>query len=240
MTIAYFCILQPATAIKKQIEVQAGPFSAFNDRKIAIAIQKFMVPWSIAMHGYSFPKLQTIETYREMMIAIIDAEELLPGHPDCAKEAKAYPVAFADLLTRIKNAAGMYCVVMRTYFGGSYACSDSVSLADRAVGRHRIDMRDALIKLFEEPIPESYKTGRKVMEAVLGRTLTDKPVLCFASNPALAAIVKPGTTPCVWESKARTELGMESVLKTIDTAGQELLMDFIGNQCILGTCILHQ
>jgi hypothetical protein len=53
-----------------------------------------------------------------MMIAIIDAEELLPGHPDCAKEAKAYPVAFADLLTRIKNAAGMYCVVMRTYFGG--------------------------------------------------------------------------------------------------------------------------
>jgi len=114
------------------------------------------------------------------------------------------------------------------------------SLADRAVGRHRIEMRDALIKLFEEPIPESYKAGRKVMEAVLGRPLTDKPVLCFSSNPALAALVKPGTTPCVWESKARTELGMESVLKTIDTAGQELLMDFIGNQCILGTYKLHQ
>jgi hypothetical protein len=28
---------------------------------------------------------------------------------------------------------------------------------------------------------------------------------------------------------------MESVLKTIDTAGQELLMDFIGTQCILDT-----
>ena len=71
-----------------------------------------MVPWSIAMFGYSFPKLQTIETYREMMIAVIDAEELLPCHPDCAKEARAYLVAFNDLLTRIKHAAGMYCVVL--------------------------------------------------------------------------------------------------------------------------------
>ncbi len=66
------------------------------------------------------------------------------------------------------------------------------------------------------------------MEAVLGRPLTNKLVLCFSSNLALAALVKQGTTPCVWESKARSELGgFESVLKTTDTAGQELLMDFI-------------
>jgi hypothetical protein len=71
-----------------------------------------MVPWSIAMFGYSFPKMQTLETYREMMIAVIDAEELLPGHPDCEnlKEAKAYPVALANLLKKIKHAAGVYCV----------------------------------------------------------------------------------------------------------------------------------
>ena len=92
--------------------VNAGPFAAFNDRKVAIMIQKYMVPWSIAMFGYSFPKLQTTKTYREMMIAVIDAEELLPGHPDCAKEARAYQVAFNNLLTRIKHAAGMYCVVL--------------------------------------------------------------------------------------------------------------------------------
>jgi hypothetical protein len=47
--------VQPAHASKKNIVLQAGPFSAFNDRKIAIAIQKYMVPWSIAMFGYSFP-----------------------------------------------------------------------------------------------------------------------------------------------------------------------------------------
>ncbi len=53
-------------------------------------------------------------------------EHLLPGHPDCAKVAKAYPVAFTDLLRKIKHTAGMYCAVMRTYFSCSYACSDSV------------------------------------------------------------------------------------------------------------------
>ncbi len=72
------------------------------------------------------------------------------------------------MLRKIKHAAGMYCVVMCTYFSCSYACSDSVSLADCAVGRHSIDMRDVLIKLFEEPIPESYKAGWKVIKAVLG------------------------------------------------------------------------
>jgi hypothetical protein len=81
-------------------------------------------------------------------------------------------------------------------------------------------MRDVLIKLFEEPIPESYKAGRQVMEAVLGRPLTNKPVLCFSSNQALAALAKTGSTPCAWESKAMTELGMETVLKTKTQLGK--------------------
>ena len=91
-------------------------------------------------------------------------------------------------------------------------------------------MRAALIKLFEEPIPESYVAGRKVMEAVLGRALTDKPVFCFSSNPVLAALVKPGKSPCVWETKERLGLGYESVVRTAESAGQELLMDFVGKQ----------
>ena len=57
--------------MKKQVEVKIGPFATFNDRKIVIATQKYIVPWSIALFGYSFPKLQTIDTYREMMIAVI-------------------------------------------------------------------------------------------------------------------------------------------------------------------------
>ena len=100
--------LQAALDFKKTVEVQMGPFASFNLRKISSSIQQSIVPWSIALFGYSFPKLQTFDTYREMMIAIIDEEKLLPGHPDCAKEAKAYPVAFNDLVKKVKHAAGMY------------------------------------------------------------------------------------------------------------------------------------
>ena len=67
-----------------------------------------------------------------------------------------------------------------------------------------------MIKLFEEPIPESYVADRKVMEDVLGRALTDKPVFkffCFSSNPVLAAMVKQGKSACVWETKAGLGLG---------------------------------
>ena len=64
--------------------------------------------------------MQTIDTYREMIIAIIDEEQLLTGHPDCAK-AIAYPVAFNDLVKKVKHAAGMYRVVLRAYFCYSFA-----------------------------------------------------------------------------------------------------------------------
>ena len=101
-------VLQDAPAIRKKVEVQLGPFATFAERKVATAVQKYTVQWSIAMLGISFPKMQTIETYKEMLVAIIDAEELMPCHPDCTKEAKLYPVAFGDLVKKVKFAAGMY------------------------------------------------------------------------------------------------------------------------------------
>ncbi len=54
--------LQDDPEIKKQVEVQLGPFACFALRKVATAIQKYIVPWSIAMFGLSFQKMQTIET----------------------------------------------------------------------------------------------------------------------------------------------------------------------------------
>jgi hypothetical protein len=35
-----------------------GPFASFAERKVATAIQKTIVQWSIAMFGLSFPKMQ--------------------------------------------------------------------------------------------------------------------------------------------------------------------------------------
>ncbi len=61
-----------------------------------------------------------------MLIAIIDAEQLMPGYPDCAAEAKNYSVTFKDFALRVKAAAGMYLVVLCLYFRCAYRWSDSV------------------------------------------------------------------------------------------------------------------
>ena len=55
-------------------------------------------------------------------------------------------------------------------------------------------MRDALVRLFEEPVPENYRAGRQVLHSILGSNDLpfDKPVLCFAANPILSAMAKPG------------------------------------------------
>ena len=91
-------------------------------------------------------------------------------------------------------------------------------------------MRDALVKLFEEPVPENYKAGRQVLHSILGRDdlPLDRPVLCFATNPILGAMAKPGFTPIVWETKAKVATGGKSVLESMEGAGSECLVEFLG------------
>ena len=89
-------------------------------------MQKCIVPWSITRFCLAFPKELSVKSVQEMLIAIIDAEQLMPGYPDCAAEAKNYSVAFKDFALRVKAAAGMYLVVLRLYFRCAYRWSDSV------------------------------------------------------------------------------------------------------------------
>ena len=96
--------------------------------------------------------------------------------------------------------------------------------------KHRADVRDALIRLFEEPVPESYKAGRLVLQNILGRDdlPLDRPILDFTTNPLLTALVRPGVTPIVWETKPRLSQGGKTVLEPLEGAGAELLMEFLG------------
>ena len=98
------------------------------------------------------------------------------------------------------------------------------------MAKHRRDMRDALVRLFEEPVPENYKAGRQVLHSILGRDdlPLDRPVLCFATNPILSAMAKPGLTPIVWETKVRLAKGGKTVLESMEGAGSECLMEFLG------------
>ena len=88
--------------------------------------------------------------------------------------------------------------------------------------KHRAEMRDALIKIFEQPVPENYRAGRQVLHSILGRDdlPLDRPIL-FATNPILGAMAKPGLTPIVWETKARLATGGKTVLESMEGAGSE-------------------
>jgi hypothetical protein len=96
--------------------------------------------------------------------------------------------------------------------------------------KHRADVRDALIRLFKEPVPESYKAGRMVLQSILGHDdlPLDRPILDFNTNPLLTALVRPGVTPIVWETKPRLSQGGKTVLEPLEGAGAELLMEFLG------------
>ena len=90
-------------------------------------------------------------------------------------------------------------------------------------------MRAAIIKLFENTVPESYKAGREVLHSILGRDVVqyDKPVFCFLSNQHLTT--REDASPCVWETKEKVELGYKTVLsEPIAHVGHQSLMEFIG------------
>ena len=88
--------------------MEKGPWSYFSQRKNAIELQKFVVPWSIGLHGLDYPKQLTLDTVKEMVIAICDDKGLLQGYPSAAVPAKKYAISFADVARKVKNAAGAY------------------------------------------------------------------------------------------------------------------------------------
>ena len=92
----------------EEIDVNEGPFAAFSQKKMASAIQRFIVPWNIAIHGLSYSKMLTEKDIKAQLIAIIDSENLMPRYASCAEQASKYSVAFGDLAKRVKNAAGKY------------------------------------------------------------------------------------------------------------------------------------
>ena len=71
-------------------------------------MQKFIVPWNIAIHGLSYAKKLTEKDIKAQLIAIIDSENLMPRYASCAEQASKYSVAFGDFAKRVKAAASMY------------------------------------------------------------------------------------------------------------------------------------
>ena len=64
-------------------------------------------------------------------------------------------------------------------------CSDCMpGPAERALAKHRSDVQNVLITLFEKPIPEADVVSREVVTRVLGKTVDwNKPVIDVANQP---------------------------------------------------------
>ncbi len=71
-------------------------------------MQKYIVPWNIALHCLSYAKKMTNKDIKAQLIAIINSKNLMPGFPDCATQAKRHSVAFGDFARRVKAPTGMY------------------------------------------------------------------------------------------------------------------------------------
>ena len=112
-----------------------------------------------------------------------------------------------------------------------HPCSDYIpGPAERAMARHRADVREVLIDLLERPIPESDLVGREIMTRVMGRPVDFRqPIIDISSNADLKALARNGVPPIVWETSGRMRATHErTVLDPIATAGQEVLLEFLG------------
>ena len=99
-------------AASATVQIEKGPFAIFEHRPNATNLQRFIVPWLIASYGLSYPKTIDIGVLKEMLIAIIDQNKLLGPDVSCAVQSRLYPVGFQDLVKKVKNAAGLSCVLL--------------------------------------------------------------------------------------------------------------------------------
>ncbi len=81
-----------------------GPWMLFLDKANAILVQRCVVPWMIALYGMSYQKNMKQELVKEMVIALRDNLDFAPF--DLEEAAEEYPVGFAEVIKRIKTAAG--------------------------------------------------------------------------------------------------------------------------------------
>ena len=91
-------------------------------------------------------------------------------------------------------------------------------------------MRNTLIALFEIPVPETDLVGREVLTRVLGVKPSDfeRPLIDIAVNVHLSGLIRPGVPPIVWETKELHSTRARTVLYPVATAGQRLLLRFLG------------
>jgi len=81
-----------------------GPWEVFVDKANAIHVQRYVVPWFIALYGMRYPKRMKTEIVKEMVLALCPMLDFVTF--DAAGATEEFPVGFAEVAKRIKIAAG--------------------------------------------------------------------------------------------------------------------------------------
>jgi hypothetical protein len=98
---------------------------------------------------------------------------------------------------------------------------------------HMQDVWQALIPLFQQPVPSTCEAERKALMRIMGNPAInfDQPILDFKSNrhlEAMAALRSDIVTPVVWDSEHLKSDETKTVLQNFRQAGQIVLAEFIG------------
>ena len=60
------------------------------------------------MYGLSYAKSIKLDDVKQMLVAIVDAEDLIETGRSCSQQAKKYAIGFDTIAKRAKTASGLY------------------------------------------------------------------------------------------------------------------------------------
>jgi hypothetical protein len=75
---------------------------------MVIKEMRSIVLWCIAIYGLNYHKNVTLDAIKEMVLALCAANRWV----SCPESAKKHNIAFTDVATRVKAAAGMFCYML--------------------------------------------------------------------------------------------------------------------------------
>mmetsp|Transcript_55764 Transcript_55764/g.116658 ORF Transcript_55764/g.116658 Transcript_55764/m.116658 type:complete len:95 (-) Transcript_55764:493-777(-) len=91
------------------MDATKGPWAWFDNKGQCSTLQRYIVPWLIAVHGIEVAKQEKrtvlLPLISQMMIAVCDEIGCLQGTPSAKDAADKYPIAFADVCDNALSAA---------------------------------------------------------------------------------------------------------------------------------------
>ena len=90
--------------------MEFGPFEVLNDKSVATKIQRLLMPWMISLRGLSYKSIK-LDTVKEMLRLLVDAEDLLGIGRQCTELLNRYAVGFNTIAKMAKLAAGLCMIV---------------------------------------------------------------------------------------------------------------------------------